>query len=55
MPGVRECKREMYVSIRWSERTLAVPLAQLEVVEGSEQTREAVEDWHYRVARDYRF
>jgi hypothetical protein len=53
MPAERECEREMLVSIAWGERTLAVPLAQLEVVEASDQTREAVEDWHYWVAMGY--
>jgi hypothetical protein len=55
MPAERECEREMFVSIRWGERTLAVPLAQLEIVEASDQTREAVEDWHYWVAMGYCF
>jgi Calcium binding len=32
-----------------------VPLAQLEVVEASEETRQAVEDWHYWVAMGYCF
>jgi hypothetical protein len=55
MPAERECEREMYVSIAWGERTLAVPLAQLEVVDASDQTREAVEDWTYWVAMGYDF
>jgi hypothetical protein len=55
MPPERECEREMFVSIRWGERTQAVPLAQLEVVEASEATREAVADWHYWVAMGYDF
>jgi hypothetical protein len=55
MPAERECEREMFVSIRWGERTLAVPLAQLEVVEASKPTREAVEDWHYWLAMGYDF
>ena len=55
MPPERECEREMFVSIDWGERTLAVPLAQLEVVKASKQTREAVEDWHYWVGMGYCF
>jgi hypothetical protein len=55
MPAERECEAEMFVSIAWGERTLAVPLAQLEVVEASGETREAVEDWHYWVAMGYDF
>jgi Calcium binding len=51
----RECDREMFVSIRWGQRKLAVPLAQLEVVEADDETREAVEDWLYWVGRGYQF
>ena len=55
MPPERECEREMFVSIRWGKRKLAVPLAQLEVVEADDETREAVEDWHYWVGMGYCF
>jgi hypothetical protein len=50
-----ECEREMFVTIRRNERELAVPLAQLKVVEADEETREAVEDWHYWVRMGYTF
>lgn len=55
MPPERECRREMFVSIRWGKRTLAVPLAQLDVIEADDQTREAVEDWQYWVGMGYEF
>jgi hypothetical protein len=55
MPPERECEREMFVSIRRGERRLAVPLAQLEVVKASKETREAVDDWHYWVGMGYCF
>jgi hypothetical protein len=42
-----ECENEMFVMIRWERDGLAVPLMQLEVIHGDDQTREAVEDWHY--------
>jgi hypothetical protein len=60
-----DCMHEMFVEIRWSDRTLAVPLAQIEPLEPDEEaeefdedwpydeTREAIEDWHYWVARGY--
>ncbi|QEH31867.1 Calcium binding protein [Aquisphaera giovannonii] len=49
-----ECMREMFVEISWAKkRTLAVPLSQLEVVHGDDETRQAVEDWHYWVATGY--
>jgi hypothetical protein len=55
LPPERECEREMFVSIRWGQRKLAVPLAQLKVVEADDETREAVEDWLYWVGRGYQF
>ncbi len=50
-----ECGRDMFVTIRWNDRDLAVPLAQLKVVKADAQTREAVEDWHYWVEKGYCF
>lgn len=49
-----ECRREMFVEMPWEhKRTLAVPLAQLEVIDADEETRQAVEDWHYWVEMGY--
>ena len=42
-----ECEKEMFVTIRWQRRNLAVPLAQLEGVALDDKTREALQDWHY--------
>ncbi len=51
-----ECEREMFVRIRQKQkRSLAVPLSQLEVVQGDDQTRQAVEDWHYWIGMGYEF
>jgi hypothetical protein len=55
MAPERECEREMFVSIPWNKRTLAVPLAQLEVIHADDQTKEAVEDWHYWAGMGYQF
>jgi hypothetical protein len=55
MPPERECRGEMFVLIHWGDRLLAVPLAQLEVIEADDQTREAVEDWNYWVGMGYQF
>ena len=46
-----ECQHEMFVLIRWERGTLAVPLCQLEGVAVDEQTRQAIDDWHYWAAR----
>lgn len=53
MPGEDVCEHEMFVLISWQGRTLAVPLAQLEGIGVDEQTREAIDYWHYWVERDY--
>ena len=50
-----ECMCEMFVEVRWSGRTFGVPLSQLRAVEADSETQEAIEDWHYWVARGYRF
>jgi len=50
-----ECEREMFVTIRWGREGLAVPLSQLQVIHADDQTKEAVEDWHYWVNRGYQF
>jgi hypothetical protein len=48
-----ECRHEMYVAMPWEGRTLCVPLSQLKGIEVDEETREALEDWHYWVAQGY--
>lgn len=48
-----ECMHEMFVEIKWQDRTLCVPLVQLQPLDVEEQTQEAVEDWHYWMARGY--
>ena len=53
MAPEEECGHEMFVLTPWERRTLAVPLAQLTVLEAEEQTRQAVEDWRYCVDRGY--
>jgi hypothetical protein len=48
-----ECEHEMFVVTRWDRGTLAVPLTQLEGVGVDDETRQAIEDWHYWVTRGY--
>ena len=58
MAPEEECAHEMFVRIRWHGRSLAVPLAQLDV-RGARmvdaQTRQAVADWHYWLDQGYEF
>jgi hypothetical protein len=53
MAPEEECEHEMFVLMPWERDTLAVPLSQLEVIHSSEQTQQAVDDWHYWTARGY--
>ncbi len=55
LASANECTHEIFVEIRWNNRTLCVPLAQLQPLDANNQTQEAVEDWHYWVARGYEF
>ena len=49
-----DCQHEMLVETTWKGRKLAVPLAQLQLLESSdEKMKEAVADWHYWTARGY--
>jgi len=51
-----ECEKEMFVTIRWEKGGLAVPLSQLTVISSTvEQTKQAIEDWHYWVQMGYEF
>ena len=46
---------EIFVQARWQGRELGLPLAQLEGIEVSNHTAEAIADWHYWCARGYCF
>ncbi len=50
-----ECEHDMFVEIQWQDRSLAVPLSQLEGIAVDDGTEEAIGDWHYWVARGYGF
>jgi hypothetical protein len=55
MAPEEECQHDMFVQIRWEGRKLAVPLAQLKGISLGNDTKEAIADWHYWVARGYQF
>ena len=55
MPDEEDCMHEMFVLIKWHDRNLGVPLAQLEGIKVDKQTAEAIADWHYWVARGHEF
>ncbi len=55
MPSENECEHELFVTIRWDQDGLAVPLAQLETVDANQDTQQAVDDWRYWIERGYSF
>ena len=56
MAPEEEWAHEMFVMMRWEKDGLAVPLSQLKVGGfADEETRQAVEDWHYWVNKGYEF
>ena len=55
MAPAEDCEHDMLVDVRWQGRRLAVPLSQLEGIAVDEATQEAIDDWHYWVARGYGF
>jgi hypothetical protein len=46
---------EIFVLARWQGRELGLPLAQLEGIEVSTRTAQAIADWRYWCARGYCF
>lgn len=48
-----ECAHEMFITVPWEERTLAVPLMQLRLIHASKATQQAVEDWQYWTEQGY--
>jgi len=53
MAPEEDCMCEMFVIINWMNRTLGVPLAQLDPLQMDDETEEAIADWHYWVGRGY--
>jgi hypothetical protein len=53
MGDFNDYESAMYVQVTWGDRTFSVPLDQLYPIDADERTIEAVEDWHYWVARGY--
>lgn len=56
LPSQDECESELFVTIRWDEDSLSVPLSQLKPVAATDEaTKQAVEDWLYWVEMGYEF
>jgi hypothetical protein len=50
-----ECSHEMFATVKWENRTLAVPLMQRQPADADKSTQPAVGDWHYWVRQGYEF
>jgi hypothetical protein len=50
-----DCESEMFVFVQWNDRKLAVPLEQLEPIEGDPKAIEIIEDWLYWCLMGYEF
>ncbi len=55
MAPADECEHDMFVEIQWQDRSLAVPLYQLEGIAVDDGTEEAIGDWHYWINSGYGF
>ena len=42
---------QMFVTIEWMNKELGVPLKQLEPIDASSNTEQAIADWHYWLER----
>ena len=42
---------QQFVTVEWMDRELGVPLRQLEAVDASDDTEQALADWHYWLER----
>lgn len=51
MPRTEPSLKQMFVTVEWKNSELGVPLGQLEPVEASEDTEQAIADWHYWLER----
>ena len=51
VPSTDPSLRQQFVTTQWKDSELGVPLSQLEPVDASDNTKQAVADWHYWLKR----
>lgn len=51
MSSTKPTLSQQYVTVEWMDRELGVPLEQLEPVDVNDETKQAIEDWHYWLER----
>jgi hypothetical protein len=50
-----DCMREIFVQIKWQGREMGIPLEQIKPLKVDQDTKQAIEDWHYWMAMGYMF
>ena len=50
-PNTEPSLRQQFVTVEWKESKLGVPLEQLEPIDSSDDTDQAIADWHYWLER----
>ena len=50
-----DCESKILVNIEYDDDVLAVPLAQLEILDDKPDSKRIIEDWHYWIGRAYEF
>jgi len=50
-PSSETSLRQQFVTIEWMDHELGVPLEQLEPIDASDGTEQAIADWHYWLER----
>jgi hypothetical protein len=51
MSAIEPTLSQMFVAAEWMDREIGVPLAQLEPIDASSNTKQAIGDWHYWLKR----
>lgn len=51
MPSTEPTLRQQFVTVEWKNSELGVPLSQLEPIDASDDTEQAIADWHYWLRR----
>ncbi|MBN2305576.1 MAG: calcium-binding protein [Anaerolineae bacterium] len=55
MAPEENCMHEMFVIVRWQDRTMGVPLNQIEGIKVDDDTEQAIGDWHYWIDAGHMF
>ena len=53
--SAEDCESKIFVTIKYNEDSLAVPLVQLEIIDDKPDSKIIIEDWHYWIGRGYGF